>query len=268
MELRQLIYFDAVARHGHFTKAAQQLHIAQPAVSAQIRRLERELGTDLFQRTTRTVRLTPAGELLQAHVRRVLDELAAARAAVDQLSGLVRGRVLLGAVQSLEPLDLPGFLAGFHRRCPAVEIGLRSGTTNDMLGGLRAGELDLAVAPLPGEPPAGFAGSPLFTEELVIAFPPGHELATGAPVRFSALREEPFVSLPEDSGLRATLTEAAGSAGFVPRVPFEARDYRRIAELVRHGLGVALMPRSSAGDVTASLDPPLTRTVWLIRRKG
>jgi DNA-binding transcriptional LysR family regulator len=103
------------------------------------------------------------------------------------------------------------------------------------------------------------------TEELVIAFPPGHALATGAPTRFSGLREEPFVSLPEDSGLRATLAEAAGVS---PRVPFEARDYRRIAELVRHGLGVALMPRSLAGDVTASLNPPLAQTIRLVRRKG
>jgi LysR family transcriptional regulator, transcription activator of glutamate synthase operon len=265
MELRQLVYFDAVARHEHFTRAAEQLRVAQPAVSAQIRRLERELGTELFHRTTRSVRLTKAGEAFRARVRRMLEELDVARAELDQLSGSLRGRVVLGAVQSLEPLDLPGCLAAFHRRYPDVEIGLRSGTSGDLLSGLRAGEVDLALMPSPGELPGDLRGSPLFSEDLVIAVPPEHPLAGRGSVRFPSLRDEPFVSLPVDSDLRAILERAAG---FTPRVPFEVRDYRRIAELVRHGLGVALMPRSLAGDLAVALDPPLPRKVWLIGRKG
>ncbi|MFB9839886.1 LysR family transcriptional regulator, partial [Actinoallomurus acaciae] len=115
MELRQLTYFEAVARLGGFSRAAEHLLIAQPAVSAQIRNLERELGTTLFERTTRRVALTHAGELLLARARAVLAEVQGARADLDQLAGVLRGRLSIGATPVLGPLDLPAELAGFHR---------------------------------------------------------------------------------------------------------------------------------------------------------
>src|SRR6266536_1032386 len=107
MELRQLVYFEAVARLGGFSRAAEQLHIAQPAISAQIRRLERELGAALFERTTRRVGLTHAGTLLLAHARAVLAELDAARSEFDELAAVLRGQLRFGVTQILGSLDLP-----------------------------------------------------------------------------------------------------------------------------------------------------------------
>src|SRR5579863_4121544 len=127
MELRQLAYFDAVVRYGSFTKAAQRLHIAQPAVSAQIQRLEAELGTALLQRTTRRVALTYAGELFLARARRALEQLDRARADLDELSAVRRGQVRIGATQILGSLDLPAALAQFRHRYPGVSLALQTG---------------------------------------------------------------------------------------------------------------------------------------------
>ena len=122
MELQQLRSFAAVARHGHFTRAAADLHIGQPAVSQHIRRLEAELGVRLLRRTTRSVELTEAGAILLARSERALGELEAAQAELAELKGLVRGRLTIGAMQWLEPYDLPGALASFHERHPAIDI--------------------------------------------------------------------------------------------------------------------------------------------------
>lgn len=152
VELRQLIYFDAIVRHGGFTRAAEHLHVAQPAISAQVRRLEAELGVELRTRTTRRVALTHAGELLYAHARRVLDEIDAARADLNRLVDVLAGQVRLGAIEALDPFDLPAALAEFHTRYPGVEMTLRSGRLQDLLAGLAADELDLAFGPIPALP--------------------------------------------------------------------------------------------------------------------
>jgi LysR family transcriptional regulator, transcription activator of glutamate synthase operon len=272
VELHQLRYFDAVARHRHFTRAANELRVAQPAVSAQIRRLEAELRCELFHRSTRAVRLTTAGELLLPHVRRVLDELLTATAELDGLANPPRGKVILGAIQSLDPFDLPGCLAGFHRHSPGVEVTLRSGTAEIMLAALRTDEFDLALAPVPATPPTDLAVTPLFTDELVIALPRQHPLANRTSTTLDALCDDPFVALPVGSGLRATLAETAAQAGFVPHVQFESQDPRRVRDLVSHGLGVALLPRSVVnGSPVAILrlrPRPLLRRVGLITRAG
>lgn len=273
VELRQLTYFDAVVRYGGFTRAAEHLHVAQPAVSAQIRRLESELGVQLLARTTRRVRLTQAGELFWARARRVFDELAAARAEVAQLTEVLAGRVRIGAIQALDPFDLPGALADFHTRYPGIELVLRSGPLRVLLAGLDGDELDLGIGPIPTELPDRFIAHPLFSEELVIVTAPGHRLARRPVVELAALRDEAFVCLPPDSGLRAILDRAAAAAGFTPRVPFESTSLRRIRELVSHGLGVALLARSVAAEpglpvASHPVHPhPIHRSVGLLHRR-
>jgi DNA-binding transcriptional LysR family regulator len=154
MELRQLVYLDAVVRRGSFTKAAQRLHVAQPAVSAQIRRLEAELGVTLLERTTRRVALTHAGELFLARARQVLDQLDAARVDLAELSAVLRGRVRIGATQVVGSLDLPAALAQFRRRYPGVSLALHSGLIAKLLGLLDAGDVDLIVGPVHDDLPA------------------------------------------------------------------------------------------------------------------
>jgi LysR family transcriptional regulator, transcription activator of glutamate synthase operon len=246
MELRQLAYFDAVVRHGSFTKAAQRLHVAQPAVSAQIRRLESELGTTLLERTTRRVALTHAGELFLSRARQVLAQLDAARGDLAELSAVRRGRVRIGATQVLGSLDLPAAMASFRRRYPGVVLALHTGLVAKLLGMLDAGDVDLILAPVHDDLPAACQARPLVPESLVLVTPPGHPLATRRDVALAAAADEPFVCLPADSGLRDILTGAAAAEGFVPRVEFETYSPASIRDLVSAGLGVALLARSAA----------------------
>ena len=246
MELRQLAYLDAVVREGGFGRAAELLHVAQPAVSVQVRKLERELGVTLLARTTRRVGLTHAGELFLARARRALAELDAARADLGRLSGAVIGRVRIGAIQALDPFDLSGALAAFHARHPGVELGLRSGGVRVLLDDLAHDRIDLALGPVPGEVPPDVVVAPLFTDELVLVTAPGHATAQASTLSVDALRDDPFVCLPAGTGLRAILDRHAGTAGFTPHVPFETTSLPRLRDLVAHGLGVALVARSVA----------------------
>src|SRR6266540_4363563 len=154
MEFRQLEYFVAVAAEANFTRAAAKLHVAQPGVSAQVRRLERELGQPLLDRSERTVRLTEAGVAVLPYARAALAAVAGARLAVDELTGLMRGHVAIGMVTS-HSIDLPGLLASFHHDHPAVEISLSEGNSDQLIRALHAGQLDLAVigstTPVPGQ---------------------------------------------------------------------------------------------------------------------
>src|SRR5262245_44432496 len=139
MELRQLRAVEAVARHRHFTRASDELHIAQSALSHQIKRLERELGTPLFDRTSRRVSPTEAGEAIAARARTILAEVDLARQEVDELRGVLRGRIWIGALRPAGGLDVPGLLAGFTQAHPGVEVGLREGIAADMLRFLGTG---------------------------------------------------------------------------------------------------------------------------------
>jgi LysR family transcriptional activator of glutamate synthase operon len=270
VELRQLVYLDAVVRHGGFTRAAEHLRVAQPAVSVQIRRLEAEVGAQLLHRTTRAVALTHAGELVLARARRAIAELDAIGDELDGLAGGLLGRVRIGAIQALDPFDLPAALAAFHRQYPAVELALGSGALRRLLDGLDHGELDLAIGPMPPGLPARYARTPLFTDELVLVTAPDHPLAGTDPLPLARLRDEPFVCLPADSGLRAILDRLAAETGFTPNVPFETTHLPRMRDLAAHGLGVALVARSVAeapGPPVAvhSVDPgPQLRPVGLL----
>ncbi len=274
MELRQLAYFEAVVRHGGFSRAAGQLHIAQPAVSAQIRRLERELGTTLLERTTRRVTLTPAGELVLARARSVLAQVNGARADLAELAMVSRGQLRIGATQLLASIDLPRALAGFHRRYPGVTIALRTGLIADLLADLDAGRIDTALCPIHDDLPAPYLGQPLAAESVVLATPPGQYAFAGGVARLADVRDEPFVCLPAGSGLRGILLDAAAAAGFEPRVAFETHSPASVCELVAAGLGIALLAGSSARAAGQAIDvyplrpAPAHPPIGLVRLRG
>jgi DNA-binding transcriptional LysR family regulator len=270
VELRQLVYFDAVVRHGGFTRAAEQLRVAQPAVSAQIRRLESELGVTLLERTTRKVRLTRAGELVLARARRALGELDGAGADLARLAGELRGQVRIGAIQATGPFNLAAALAAFHRRHPEVELSLQSGRLRYLVAELDADAIDLAIAPMPDTLPERVHGLPLFTDELVLITAPDHHGAERAGLPLVAVRDEPFACLPADSGLRRVLEQTAAAAGFLPKVRYETTGVHQLRELVSYGLGVALVARSVAEApgppvvVHPVLPAPIDRPVGLL----
>jgi len=270
MELRQLVYFEAVVRYGGFTRAAEQLRIAQPAVSAQVRRLEAELGVALLERTTRRVRLTRAGELVLARARRAFEELDGARDDLARLAGELRGRVRIGSIQAIGPFGLPAALAAFQREFPEVELSLRSGRLSQLVADLDADVIDLAIGPLPAELPERISAQPLFTDELVLITAPDHRLAGHGALSLAEVREETFACLPAASGLRRLLDQACAAAGFTPRVRYETNIVPQVRELVSHGLGVALLARSVAEApgrpvaVHPVLPAPIDRPVGLL----
>jgi DNA-binding transcriptional LysR family regulator len=245
MELRQLEYFVAVAEEASFTRAAAKVHVAQPGVSAQIRRLERELGQPLFDRTSRSVRLTEVGAAVLPHARAALAAVDGARLAVGELTGLLGGHVAVGTVTSHD-VDLPGLLADFHDDHPAVEITLTEGSSGDLLDGLRTGRLDLAIVSIGRKVPAGVEIQVLTDQPIVAAVCHDHELAAHPAISLDTLRGRPLISLPRGTGLRARLDEACAAAGFTPRIAFEASDPGVLAQLAAHGLGAAILPAEFA----------------------
>jgi len=253
MELRQLQYFVAVVDEGGFTRAAARLHVAQPGVSAQIRRLERELGQELLDRSGRTVRVTEVGAAVLPHARAALAALAEVRLAVDERSGLVRGRVAVGMVVACSSLDLPALLADFHREHPGVEITLIEANSDGLVQALQAGQLDLALVGLATAAPAGIETQRIVDEALVAAVSRDDPLAARRSIPLEALRERPLISLPRGTGLRTCLDAACAAAGFEPRPAFEASDPGLLAQLASRGLGMAILPESVADAHRAEL---------------
>jgi LysR family transcriptional regulator, transcription activator of glutamate synthase operon len=243
MEVRQLRYFEAVVRHRHFTRAAEELHVAQSALSHQVRRLERELGVELLTRTTRTVTPTEAGELVAARARTAMAELEALRGEVDELRGLVRGHVSVGALLFGGELDIPRTLARFSSTFPEVELGLREGTARRMIEMLANGTIDVAFA-LELEPPEGLERIELSSEELALAMRPGHPFAGEGALAVAALRDSRLIVFERGASTRQLADTALADAEIQPRVALEANDLALVRSLVAEGLGLAILPRS------------------------
>ncbi|HKS45761.1 MAG TPA: LysR substrate-binding domain-containing protein [Amycolatopsis sp.] len=241
MELRQLEYFVAVAEERNFTRAAERVHVAQPGVSAQIRRLERELGQELLDRSGRSVRVTEVGAAVLPYARAALAAVDDARLAVDEFTGLLRGRVAIGMVTS-HNVDLPGLLAQFHDDHPAVEITLAEAGSDQLVDGLRTGRFDAVIVSIGSAPPAGLDFEAVTDQPIVAAVSHQHELAVHATISLDTLRGRPLISLPTGTGLRARLDEACTAAGFAPTIAFEASDPGVLAQLAMRGLGVAVLP--------------------------
>jgi DNA-binding transcriptional LysR family regulator len=244
MELHQLEYFVAVAEEASFTRAASRVHVAQPGVSAQVRRLESELGQQLLDRSGRSVRLTEAGSAVLPFARAALDAVANARLAVDDLAGLVRGQVTVGMVSGCALPVLAELLAGFHDTHPGVAIALVEDNSDRLVERLRGGRLDLALIGSAEPTPADIDSVVLVDEELVAAVAPRHPLAGAGAVTIRQLRDLPLVSLPRGTGVRAALDAACAAAGFTPRIVFEASALPMVVELAGRGLGLAVVPAS------------------------
>ncbi|MEU8150765.1 LysR substrate-binding domain-containing protein [Nonomuraea sp. NPDC048901] len=250
MELRQLEYFVAVTEEAGFTRAAARLHVAQPGVSAQIRQLERELGQPLFDRSARQVRLTKVGEAVLPYARAALAAVAAARLVVDEMTGLLRGHVVMGTVSAPSVLDLPGLLADFHDRHPSVEISLQESDPESLIEAVRAGRMDLGLIGIGSSVPAGLDAQVVIDQALVAAVGLTHDLAAqgsaGMPViTLRELADRALICLPRGTGLRAALDEACAAAGFTPHVAFEASEPYVLGQLAAKGLGLAVLPESA-----------------------
>jgi DNA-binding transcriptional LysR family regulator len=246
MELRQLVYFVAVAEERQFTRAAERVAVAQPAVSAQIRRLERELGETLFHRDKRSARLTIAGEAFMPHARAALAAVQNGRDTIASLRGVLHGRLRIGVST---PVDerLAETLGQFHRTYPDVEISLTQQHNEPVLAALADGDLDAALFGFHDQPlPATIRTRIVAAEPLVLGVRPDHPLARRRTVTVEDLREEPVVTLVRGSGLRTVLENACRDAGFAPRIVAQTGELGSLAGLAAEGLGVAILPLSAA----------------------
>ena len=247
MELRQLAYFLAVARDESFTRASQRLHLAQPGISQQIRRLEADLGQRLFDRSTTPVRLTAAGHAFLPHARDALNATETGRAALAQLHGVISGRVSLGTIPGIPQLDLAGLLATFHASHPRVDVTLREEHPVPLIEHLRRDDHDAAIVGLSRpDPPDGLSVKHISVEPLVLATAPHHRLADRKSVAVSQLRDETFVTLTRGSSLRTHLEDACDTAGFPARIALETGDIHLLSDLVARGLGITIVPQTIA----------------------
>jgi DNA-binding transcriptional LysR family regulator len=243
MELRQLEYFVAVVEEASFTRAASRVLVAQSGVSAQVRRLEAELGVALLDRSGRTVTVTEAGAAVLPFARAALGAVAGVREAVDALRGLTRGHVRVGMVTAGPSVTLTELLASFNALHPGVEITLTEAASDALFAALRAGDLDLACASIGPIAPEGIETQVIIDAPIVAAVGAGHPLAARSSVALEELSEYPLICLPRGTGVRS-LWDATG----VPaRVAFEASDPGVLAQLAARGLGVAILPEPAAG---------------------
>ena len=253
MELRQLEYLVAVAEEANFTRAADRVNVTQSGVSAQVRQLERELGQPLFDRSGRTVRITDVGAAVLPFARAALDAVNGARLAVDQLAGLVHGKVTIGMVSGCSLPVLARLLADFHTRYPGVDITLIEADSDRLVEAIRGGTLDLALVGTAGDSIPGVCSIVVGDEALVAAVAPSSPLASRRTITVEALDGEPIISLPRGTGVRAAFDAACTKRGVTPRVVFEATALPMVAQLAAQDLGVAILPTSVAESLASSL---------------
>lgn len=241
MELYQLRYFLAVAEHLSFTRAARALNLSQPPLSQQIRRLEADLGGDLFVRDTHSVRLSDLGAAFVPMARRILGEVSAAKAEIGAMTRLEKGRLRVGASGALAYYLLPQLLWRFRSEHPGVAVEIVERRTSELIGLCESDELDLALVRLPHEKTA-LETRLLAHEPLMLALPPGHRLAAAAEVPISALAGEPLILIAQPGEpFHALVTGLCTAAGFAPDIVCSGATYATAARLVGMGMGVTVL---------------------------
>ncbi|MEU7457818.1 LysR family transcriptional regulator [Streptosporangium roseum] len=251
MELQQMRYVVAVAETNSFTRAAERCLVVQSALSHQIARLERELGARLFERTSRRVRLTPAGAAFLPAARQCLDAAERAATEVAAAVGEVRGRLAVGLIPTVAAVDIPGALRDFRRQYPYVRISLRVGASDELAEQVKQGTIEVAFLGLPTTArPQGVNVRELARDRLVAVVAPDHPLAGEPAVDLRRLSAEVFVDLPPKTAGRAQSDQAFSAAGLSRDVAFEVTTADFMARLVGQGLCVAMLPSAYAPQLT------------------
>ncbi|MEZ0095394.1 LysR family transcriptional regulator [Streptacidiphilus sp. EB129] len=273
MDARQLEYFLAVVEHGGFTRAADALHITQPALSQAVRALERDLGAQLFERAGRGVVLSAAGTALVGPARTVVLDLQSARTAVESVVGLVAGRVDL--VVQPAAVDLAAQLTSrFRLRHPRVTVRLAEPRRSPYLGrDLRDGDAQLGLSYLPLWEGDGLEVEPLRSVEFAAVFPPGSEPGPD-PLPVGALAEVPLIAGSPGTAWRELVDRVFADAGITPLIAVETTFRDSIATVVTSGGAAGIVPQSLAGDiarlggVVRRLEPPVRRGFGIVHRPG
>jgi DNA-binding transcriptional LysR family regulator len=262
MTFRQFEIFLAVARAKNFTRAAETLHVSQSTLSQHVRELEDELGVRLFDRLGRTVTLTEAGRLLEEHAARLATTLASARRAIDELKGLERGSLVIGASTTPGIYVLPGIVAAFRRRYPGIEVSLRIANSRVIEERIRADEVDLGVV---GGHILGASEQCVATgllDELLLIVPPRHPWAKRREIGPRELDQTPLLMREQGSATRLVTERTLRQAGIKFTTAMELDHIEAIKQAVMAGLGVAFVSRYAVGGEIA------TRRLCGLRLKG
>jgi DNA-binding transcriptional LysR family regulator len=246
----------ALAETLNFRRAAERLHMAQPALSVSIRRLEEELNTQLLVRDRRGVRLTPPGEAVLAHARRIVFHTDQLKRDAASASGGTSGRLRIAFVGSAAYSLFPRVLPAFRERYPQVELDLREGTTTQMLRQVERGEIDLALVRYPVIEATTAVLLPVESDVLVVALLSRSPLARRRTLRLRDLADEDFVAYSATAAmnLRMQIVAACQAAGFTPRIVQEAVQVQTVLSLVGSGIGVALVPSRSKMQAPAGVE--------------
>jgi LysR family transcriptional regulator, carnitine catabolism transcriptional activator len=273
INLRQLRAFVSIGRLGSFTKAAEALHATQPALSAQIRDLEDALGVKLFDRNTRSVSLTQAGEDLMPSVDTVLSDLTSVVTRARDVARRNTGRVTVAALPSLAATLMPKVIARMRDEHPGIVVVIKDALAERAVALLRADEADLALASAP-PPDRELSFTPLFADRMVAVLPPAHPLARTKTMRLADLLDTPLVLMDRDSSVRRIVDGACASIGRLAAPAYEAAFMATAIGLVRAGLGATILPSSAsellaAGDlVIRALDAPrIERELGVVKQR-
>jgi len=273
VELRQLQYFLKVAQKEHVTQAAEELHVAQSAVSRQIHQLEEELGVQLFMQKGRNLQLTPVGQLFCKRVDSILKDLDKAVLEVHEFLDPEQGEIRIGFPHSLGIHLIPSVVAEFKRRYPNVKFRFKQGMFPSLIRDVISAEVDLAfISPFP-EKHEQVEGEIMLTEELYAILPPNHPLAGEESITLNQLKEDKFVLFSKGYSLRPIVWHACLEAGFTPKIAFEGEETDTIRGLVAAGMGVSILPEMALFQTNplqparvSISEPKVTRTIGLIHR--
>ncbi|GAB4548302.1 MAG: LysR substrate-binding domain-containing protein [Phycisphaerales bacterium] len=270
MELTTLKHFRAIARAGHMTRAADTAGVSQPALSAMLKKLEAELGAELFHRTPRGVELTEAGRVFLEHAEDALRAAEQAAASVRELAGLERGEIRMGGGATATAYLLPPIVRAFRSSHPGVRFFVREAGSRAVADSVRSGELDMGIVtlPLPHRVDTDLLIVPLTTDELRLIVPEGHPLSGARTFDWHDLRDEPVIAFEAGSTVRAMIDAAAFNAGVELNVAMELRSVDAIVHNVRAGIGVGFVSRFALEDDEGArcADAPLRRELALVRR--
>jgi LysR family hydrogen peroxide-inducible transcriptional activator len=241
MEMHQLRYFVAVARSGHFSRAADECRVAQPSLSQQILKLEDEVGERLFERTRRRAILTPAGTLFLPHAQSILEAAERGRQEIRDMGGQVRGKIVLGALPTIAPYFLPEIIRLFREKYPGAELILHEQITEQLLRNLEENEIDLAIiSDAPTNP--NIQVEQLFSEELLLCLPADHTLVHQKSVVAADLRQEKFILMHDSHCLGAQAQQFCQAKGFNPGISCRSAQIGTVLAMVKAGLGISLIP--------------------------
>jgi LysR family hydrogen peroxide-inducible transcriptional activator len=241
MEIHQLRYFCAVARHGTFTRASEVERVAQPSLSQQIQKLESELGARLFDRLPRLAKLTVFGKAFLPKAESILRDLEDAKSELLYMSGNDEGEVVVGIIPTIAAYLLPKLLKGFAARHPLITVKVVEDITPTLLQRLHDNTLDVAIAALPVDG-SELATEELFEEKFYAVLPANHRRASRASISLTELNREPFLLLKEGHCFRDSVIAACQQSKISPSVVFESGQFATILAMVSAGMGVSAVP--------------------------